>query len=325
MKKLIISLFVICSLLLVLSGCSSYGELRLNSDYTIFETTDGGETICDGTNTYYEYGELPLGVRLEHGCFAYYNPITVDDEFYNVFASSPKSGIRYLKSYVLGISAYVTSNEDRERLDAFVSGDASAIRVIDYYNYTCFDADMELVNKLDALSEDSINVPVRKLSSCECYDIVYFDEDDILAYTHGAIYNYGGELYYINYDKLGNNYFDSEGRFSFGRGTVDMYKLSDSLKNEISEKLNNMDIYSDFYTWEDDIVLDEDEMSLEDAIVTIVLICLILGVVIPLVPLTIGVIVLIRKRRKVESSTYVLIGASAIWIIAGILLLILSL
>ena len=104
-----------------------------------------------------------------------------------------------------------------------------------------------------------------------------------------------------------------------------MYKLSDEIKAILSEKLENMDDYYDFSTWEGDEVLDEEEMTPGEAIVAIVIIVSVLGIILPLVPLAIGTVVLIRKKGKVESSTYVLIGALALWIIAGIILLIISL
>ena len=323
MKKILFCLLVICSLLLVLVGCDGYSEF--DDSYTIWDIPDGGATLSDGTNTFTKYGELPLGMRLENGCFAYNNPAVLDGELYSVYAGSQKSSIRYIYEYTYGITAYVSNDEDKARLDSFLSGDAATVRVIDYGMYDYFLADMELVNKLDALNTKKINVAVRKLMTATCYDIVFFDSEDVLAYTHGAIYEYEGELYYINYDKLGNNYFDSYGSFSFGRGTVDMYKLSDEINDILSEKLENMDDYYDFYTWEDDVVLDEDEMTPAEAIVAIVLIVTVLGILLPLVPLAIGIIVLIKKKGKVESSTYVLIGALALWVIAGILLLILSL
>lgn len=307
----------------MLVGCDGYTEFDEN--YTMWESTKDASTLSDGTNTFAKYGELPLGMRIENSCYAYYNNAVIDGEIYNVYASSPDSGIRYIYSYTYGITAYASSDEDKARLDSFLSGDADTVRVIDYGVYECFLTDMDLVGKLDALNTDKINVAVRKLNTATCYDIVFFDSEDTLAYTHGAIYEYEGELYYINYDKLDNSYFDSYGSFSFGRGTVDMYKLSDEIKAVLSEKLENMDDYYDFSTWEGDEVLDEEEMTPGEAIVAIVIIVSVLGIILPLVPLAIGTVVLIRKKGKAEPSTYVLIGALALWIIAGIILLIISL
>lgn len=321
MKKLIICALVICSLLFTLVGCGNYSEF--DEDYTMWEVSEDGKTLTDGVTTYTKYGELPLGMRVENEYFAYYN-YAHSDVFYRVYTSSPESGIRYLHDYTLGVIAYVASEDDAVKLDSFLAGEVSGIRVIDYECYRYFDADTTLVAQLDSLSTDKINIPVRRLSSADCYDIVYFDADDLLAYSHGAIYGFEGELYYINYDKLDNSYFDNLGNFSFGRGTVDMYKLPDALKATVNEKMEYADEYYESVTWENNLVEDE-EMSREDALGIIVFIVLVLGVVIPIVPLGIGVIMLLKKKGKADSSTYVLIGASVVWIISGIVLLILSL
>ena len=321
MKKLLICALVICSLLLTFVGCGKYSEF--DDDYTLWEISEDGKTLTDGVTTYTKYGELPLGMRVENEYFAYYNH-ALYDEYYRVYTSSPASGIRYLHDYTLGVTAYVASEEDAEKLDSFLAGEISGIRVIDYEYYSYFDADASFVAELDGLNTDKINIPVRKLSSADRYDIVYFDSDDLLAYSHGAIYGYEGELYYVNYDKLDNSYFDNLGNFSFGRGTVDMYKLPETLIATVSEKMEYADEYYENVTWENDLIEDE-EMSREEAVSAIVFIILVLGVAIPLVPLGIGVILLLKKKDKTDVSTYILVAASLVWIIAGILVLILSL
>ncbi len=322
MKKILIYLLVISSLLLSLAGCGKHSEF--DDSFTVWETSEDGSTLSDGTVTYNRYRELPLGVRIENRYFSYYNEAVLDGDLYDVYASAPESGIRYLHSYVYGVIAYLKEGEDTEGIDYFLAGNPSEIRVIDYDRYTYFDVDAELAGRLDALNTDKVNIEVRKLIFADSYDIVYFDSEDTLAYTHGAIYDYEGELYYINYDKLGNNYFDSYGDFSYGRGSVDMYKLPAPLKSEIAEKLDNMEYYYEYPAWESDITVDE-EMPREEAINIIIAITVVLGIALPIAPLAIGVIVTLRKKGKADSSTYVLIGASVVWIISGIVLLILSL
>jgi hypothetical protein len=322
MKKVLIYILVISSLLLSLASGGKHSEF--DDSFTVWETSEDASTLSDGAVTYYRYAELPLGMRIEKSYFSYYNEAVLDGDLYDVYANAPESGILYLYSYTYGIIAYVKEGENTEELDSFLAGNASEIRVINYDRYTYFDADAELVSRLDTLNTDKVNIDVRKLNFADCYDIAYFDSKDTLAYTHGAIYNYEGELYYINYDKLGNNYFDSYGDFSYGRGSVDMYKLPAPLKSEIAEKLDNMENYFEYHTWEGDITGD-DEMTRKEAINIIIAITSVLGIVLPIPLLTIGVIFVLRKKGKVDGSTYVLIAAAAIWIIAGIVLLILSL
>ena len=255
MKKLLVCILIVCSLLLALVGCSNYSEY--DDSYLIWETSEDGTALSNGKNTYDLYGELPLGIRIENEYLAFNNPVLLNDELYSIYAKNADSGIRYLDDYTLGITAFISSDEDKAALDSYLCGTPSNIRFVNYNRYTAIDADMSLVEKLDALCTDKINVAVRSLRSAEVYEIVYFNSEDVLAYTHGAIYLLEDEPYYVNYDRLDNSCFDSRGEFSYGRGTVDMYELPDYLKAEMYEELDDMSEYTKYYTWEEPLYSDE--------------------------------------------------------------------
>ena len=89
-----------------------------------------------------------------------------------------------------------------------------------------------------------------------------------------------------------------------------------------------MEEYGDEYTYTSESELyeePEEEITREEALSTVLSITLILGVIIPLAPLAFGIIVAIKKKAEEKICAYVLIGASAMWILSGILILILSL
>ncbi|MBQ7389468.1 MAG: hypothetical protein IJW02_00025 [Clostridia bacterium] len=320
-KRIIICLIVLSLVALLLASCGyDYYE-----KCATWEVTEDGSTLSDGTNTYTKYCELPLGMRIEGNKFKFYNDAVYDSDLYEVYSSSIESGIRYIYSYSMGITAYVLDDSCKASIDALVSGNPSSVKVISYGFDTYFDADINFVNTLDALSTDAVSIAVRKLLDADCYDVVYYDSEGTLAYSHGAIYDYEGELYYVNYDKLGNNYFDSRGDFSYGRGTVDMYKLPEEFSASVRGKMDNMEYNETVWSYEEDLYAEEDEMTREAAIGIITSVTLILGVILPIIPLVIGVVLLIKNRGKKDVSTYVLIGASVIWIITGIILLVVSL
>ena len=320
MKKIIICVFVLCSLVISLCACGKHSQF--DSPYKIWEASEDGYTITDGESTYHRYGELPLGVRVENNSYRYYNEVVIDGYSYDIYSSDENSDILYVYEYHFGITAYVKEGNDGSNLDAFISGGAERARMIDYYNYLSADIDTAFIESLDALSDDVMNVAVRKLAPLKCYDIVFSNENDSLAYSHGAIYRYNGDLYYINYDRLSNNYFDSFGDFSYGRGTVDMYKLTDDLRAQLDRYETMLDDYHDDYEIETPNV---SENTPEDAIRTIVAVCVFFGIIIPLIPLAIAVISIVRKRSKADLYTYVLLFSSVLWIISGIVILIFSL
>ncbi|MBQ7344027.1 MAG: hypothetical protein IJW53_04605 [Clostridia bacterium] len=326
-KRLLCVLLLTALMLLALSGC---GETVVENDYVKWELSEDMQSLSDGVTTFQRYDELPLGMRLENGHVRYFNEVEAYDELYYVRASRFDSGIRYLYHGSLGLTAYVAGENDKADLDSFLSGGASKIRIVDYSYHSSYavEIDMSFVNELDSLSENAIELEVRRLKSAVCHDVVFFAADDTLARTYGAIYEYNEAMYYVNYDELGNNYFDSYGDFSFGRGKVTMYPLEGDIANAFAEKLGNMVEYGDEYTYTSESELyeePEEEITREEALSTVLSITLILGVIIPLAPLTFGIIIAIKKKAEEKICAYVLIGASAMWILSGILILILSL
>ena len=244
MKKIIVCVFVLCSLVISLCACGKHSQF--DSSYKIWESSEDGYTITDGESTYRRYGELPLGVRVENNSYRYYNEVVIDGYSYDIYSSDENSDILYVYEYHFGITAYVKEGNNGSNLDAFISGGAERARMIDYYNYLSADIDTAFIESLDALSNGIINVAVRELAPLECYDIVFSNENDSLVYSHGAIYRYNGDLYYINYDRLSNNYFDSFGDFSYGRGTVNMYKLTDDLRAQLEAHETMLEDYYDY-------------------------------------------------------------------------------
>ena len=325
MKKLLLCVLLLCSVLL-LSGCddNEYTEDGQILKYTVWSISEDGNYLSDGTNTFLRYGYLPLDADLRNNYHYYSNNVTYNDESYEIYGGKRDSGILYLYNYSAGYIAYVKSESDKDSLDKFLSGNTTVYRIEDYDNLTTATIEKAFADELDKLSDEPISVNVRDLKVARRYLLYFYNSEDTLKLTHGAIYSYEGSYYYVNYDKLDNHYFDATGSLSYRRGTVEMYKLTDELEEKFDSYIYEMDDYELPMTTEyDDLSSDPTE---DDAKRTIVAVTLILGAVLPLLPLAIGVIGIIKRRKKEDFITAcILVAASAVWLISGIIILILSL
>ncbi len=322
MKNIIKYILLVCILGLLLSSCSGENgftpiEWEISSDQS---------TLTSNGKIYEKYGELPLGVRMENDHFMYVRSVEYFDNIYmSVFAKSMQSSIVHLSDYTYGIVSYVKGDDERLALDSFISGDPSGIRLVNYDNWSRSDIDTDFRDRLDALSSEKITVPVRELIYAPCYQIVYYDSEDILAYTHGAVYEYSGEHYYVNYEKLGNNYFTASGEFAYGRGEIEMYKLDNDLLSLFDEYTANAKYYSEETVYEAVVRQGENGEPDDSALIAkIAIICILLGIICPCIPLVYSLRIILLKKEK-DMGAYAIAIASAVWIIAGIINLIISL
>ena len=320
MRKLSILLAVILSLLLLLTSC--FGS---NTDKCAkWEPLEEGDAISDGNTVYRKYKELPLNVGV--GGINYYFTVTIDDTYCDIFSNSLDSGIKYVTIYG-AYTAYVADGTDTSALDSFIDGTPGCIKFYDNNSYTASDVDSSFVSRFDSLCDEPITVNVRELKSAKQYNILYLDATQTLSYIHGTVFEYEGGLYYVNYDNLTNDYFDSHGDFSFFKGTVDLYPVVGDLKDELLQKIaDQADSTYDINTYVSELTIySEVENSVENARKTIAITLGIFGIALPLFLLTLGILHLILKKKQRNYFAYSIIIPSSLWLICGIILMIISL
>lgn len=332
MKKKILLLTLILSILLSILAVGAYASPEPeHTGVAEWEISDDGNML-----TRYE-GELEISYlrvhilsgkfTLENRLYYFSGSLSFNDDYYSIISSSHDSGIVYLRSaYTDEVIPFV--NGGSKDLLRFINGDFKKARML--YEESAVSVTREFVDKLDALRTDSITCGVKSLKDVPIAEIKIYDDEDILTHLHGAIYILESAPYYVNYDALGNQYFDSNGDFSYVKGTVTLYPIKGDVLSEYESLLGDMEYYSHDISFEDDFSFiggDDNifDLSDESARALLIVLVLLLGFAAPAVPFVILLLELIGKKAKHVFVTYVAFIASAIWMTMGIMMFVLIL
>ena len=164
-------------------------------------------------------------------------------------------------------------------------------------------------------------VSVTTLKDLTKYTIYGLDKTHTLGHMHGAIYEINDEFWYLNYDALDNSYFDSEGNFSYRRGTVVLTKVDTDIM-----VLDVLPYEEEFHI---QYVYEENESTLglnkDGATVLFVLTTVILLFLLPAVPLVLSLVFVLIKQNKQRRRWLLLLLLSALWLVLSIVILLLIL
>jgi len=316
------------SLLLLLLFSFSLTVSAEDGEFVTWQLSDG---VLKGDEKQYTYYELPVGYDIEYNYFYYENTVTGGDGMeYEVIGASKDSEVVYLSNYFYEqVFAYATP-EGQEMLDRYIGGEYSYLKFIDYANSEYTDLDSALLEKLDAIKNKGVSFPASGLKNTYRFDLVFFDSEEILAHSHGAVYGINDDLYYINYDELDNTYFDSNGNFSYRGNTVMLQKLEGDLLTEVEDLLDKTTYYEYNYQFEDDSFyedgwFEEFVMTPEVAVAILSVLIAVIGIALPLVPLIILTVKLLKRKVKHIIPVYISIVSISIWLASGIAMMILIL
>lgn len=184
------------------------------------------EILTNDDNVFYKY-DIPAGYKLDFDpIYAYKNSVEVDGYNEYIYSYTRKGEIvafdNYWSSYsTSALDCYVTDEGERI-LDGLVDG--TSVRPHIYYDYCLAAIDVEMLERLDSVTS-GVSVDVTELRYLDRYDIRLYDETRSFYRVCGALYEYKGALWYLNYDKLSNDKFSSDGEFSYRSGEVTIYEL----------------------------------------------------------------------------------------------------
>ena len=224
-----------CTLLLVISlpvyANASPEEIPLALEWTMSEDyttlSNGEETyrhfpLPSGyewkpMESYYLYADSLLTVENTEKtqAAALYAPYHGSDLVYVVFIGS----LREAQLYV--------TEAGYERIRSFANGGfrvCQMVRTVELVDYVA-PLDSALVQAfIDAEPTDTIDV--RLLRDKQVYHIYGYDECGVVCSALGAFYRMGTDSYcFVDYSALDNTCFDSEGAFSYRKGTVPIVEL----------------------------------------------------------------------------------------------------
>ncbi len=332
MKKYLSLIILVFVLALALTSCSAEDD-----GLVVWTLKDNNEILTDGTDTYTRYGDLGIFTDEGNGegFYFYSNYVTVENEYTSYWAEvirkNMDSSIIFLSNPEYGLTAYIKTEDDKAVLNDFLHGDPELIRLTDSDGTSRATITKEFRDKLDSLSKDALSVPVESLKNTYYYQIMYFDKDDMLSRVHGRIYKYNGTYCYVNHEALDNSYFFADGTFAYTRGSVDLYPLDEEAVALLNSAQGSMEYYFPYMEFADGAIYDDSSdgiLSKGLAITVILLTNASLGIILPLFPLAGSVFITVRnavKKRRQDACAYIILAASVIWIIAGIIALILSL
>lgn len=322
MKRIYNAIAFAMSLLLLMLSLSG---TVFAEDYVNWVFSDDGKTLSDGDKVY-EYFEVEM--ELDTGrlsdTYIYANDAVyesyIGEESFTVYSTEKGGDIIWLEDeYYYDTKIYATE-KGKEILDNFVNGKSIKYRLWSGY-YTGNDVDEDTVKQLQKaykLGTDSVNVSVRELSEWDVFDLTIHDEALVFSYTVGAVYeDVYGELYYIDYLSLGNQYFDAYGNFSYRNGYVDIAKLPVDVAKAVSEVLDGMQEKDFNYSWEDEGYYYSEEISLQPLFYIALIL---LGYVFPLPFLVAGLILPNIKKLGKPKYWYIMSAGSAVWIVCAVAL-----
>ena len=296
MKKKFLT--VLFALSLVLALCFVVSA----KDYTEWTVSSDGETLIvdDEVYTLYEGYLYGSDLFLPEVTFVYEKEYI----FYQLERNNENLDIFYFDSDI-----YV-SKDGQKYLDDFVAGKFSQYKIASKTYYQYMNITSTWVNGLDGGTVESFDV--RELQSVERYYVLGYDTTTTMAHTLGAIYNIGGSYYFINYDKLENNYFDSYGDFSYRGGYVNAYKLNTVQESDMDNFNTNKVSYKNIYESDNEL---NGEFGKGFFVAVFIIVTVIFGYAIPLVPAIIGAIRITKGKTQNPKRWYVILALCALWIV----------
>lgn len=300
--------------------------------YVTWEVSEDGETLTasDGRVFHRYYGERSLIIDTKTK-YHYANTVTLpSDGFENAEICAPSRDSEHLWVYNdYGYGRIFATDAGAAALDAFIGGEISCFTITEDFYHTAV-VEESLISDLESarLGGGETEVfPVAKLKDLPCYTIVATEATASLTYDFGAVYRYEEAYYYVNYYELDNSFFDSDGYFSYRKGSVTALRLDSALEGRIDESLLEAELYSRTDEWENDGIWDgswDDEYygDIEDATIVFYVLFVFIGYLLPTPFLVLGLTLphsASRGRPRYWYSTAIIAG---VWVVLATLLLI---
>ena len=308
----ILSLALVCMLLVAVLSVPALADEEASPWYFRDE-----ETLMHGGTEYTLYEPYsPLG---QTGTVVYYYSQGLGD-YRTVYVNSPDAVYARVDGYL-----YATA-EGIRALERLQEGEASQYFLYDASAPSCrVKLEMDLSGGFMKNGEMVI-LDVRDLENKIRYSLRGAEIYGYYGCTYGEVYYLNGEYYYIHYLDLGNQYFDSDGYFSYRKGEVEAYRLSKNTVYKLLELVSDMDFISTEYVLLDGIDTDElagDIFNSERGAFVVGMV--VFGILLPLPLLIVGLAFPRSHRKGYPKYWYILAGVAALWMALSILLMVIVL
>ncbi|MBE6577980.1 MAG: hypothetical protein E7653_07605 [Ruminococcaceae bacterium] len=288
-------------------------------DFTKFELSADGKTLLRDGERFEIYQSSRLFYSDPRTVYEYENTVDMtlgeDGETYacRVYASSKNANVLWVQG--VRQSYLYVSSAGKTELDAFLDG--TSVRYTLENKGMNADISNEEIKGLDDASRQPINaivVDVTTLADQQRYDVVTRDATYSFAYVHGAIYYIDNQYYYVNYEMLGNNYFDADGNFSYRSGSVPLTPVDAMTASVIDQTVQNLAEYDVEYTYESESWDAEASKSVFWVLFVVV------GFLAPIPLLVLGLVLPVKRKAKDGKRWYSLAVLGGLWLLLAIIL-----
>lgn len=238
-KRIIIFTALTMIAAMLLCSCGTSAVAVGSSNYVVFKMSSDYMTLTNGEKTYYLYTPSERYKLDADYMFGYRHKVSVGND--DLFVYSYKNGgeIVWLGDSKMPSLIYATE-EGQDMLDSFFKGDVISYTLDTRHGATLYSSKLEketvgALNTKAPIGSETKTMPVSILKFYDRYDVIAHDSIDTFASVVGAIYDIDGDLYYIDYSTLGDQYFDFMGDFSYGYGEIELTKLTDKLLEAVEE------------------------------------------------------------------------------------------
>lgn len=320
---------ILLAVLLLSSLCFQVSAVEPEEQAAVWALSEDGETLRHGDQVYQWYPLAPGELLMPEELYVYEtrvkNPLT--GQKCSVLTVPGNPDMVFLQDYAYNDwvdRVYVTA-EGKEILDAYCQGEYHDWNLMTDNIARSAGLSSNVMESLLQKNGEPITMDVRQLQDVPVWKVMGSDRTGTLRHIMGGIYELDGLLYYVNYDELDNTHFDANGQFSFRRGTVEMWELSLETQKDVRWIINqNLRHQSPEYIFE-----AEEKKVVEDPVdarLGFLVLTAVAGLLVPAVPLVLGLIFARSKKAKYPHRWYLLSILSGLWMVvaAGIAILIMG-
>ena len=251
MRKNIFRIFILLLVVLTTLSLMSAAPVESGNQNESVEWTISadGNTISGGGKTY-TYYEIPyMSQIVSKKQFMYTNGVSHPYSSYesDIFSYDKEGEIIWLDGDVFYL--YVTE-DGRRQLDSFYSGEDKAY-ILEQYGYEAT-IDNNFIERLSSYDGERVSFSLPSLSKYDPYQINTCDTKGIVAYPVGTVFPIGGELYYVDHEKLDNSYFGAYGELSYREGRIELVKLEGDILSDMNSYIDKMEYVNIEYVYEND-------------------------------------------------------------------------
>ena len=166
-------------------------------------------------------------------------------------------------------------------------------------------------------SAEDLTCDVTLLKHLPKLELRLCDKSGMLITHLGTLYCFDDGAYgFLDYKKLDNSYFDADGYFSYRQGSVTLSMLPAALAKEITESTTEGYHLRSTYAYE---IAYEDGYyeNMEDAFWVLIVFA---GYLLPIAPLTVGLVFANSKKMSHPKRWYVVAGLAALWLLLAVVL-----